>query len=67
MGEWETARTSQNFIQVMLSVCPNRAVKCLLARKVGHFHQAKADRLLSVPSESFTVTIQAKVEAAGLS
>ena len=43
MGEWETARTSQNFIQVMLSVCPNRAVKCLLAREVGHFHHAKAD------------------------
>lgn len=43
MGEWATARTVQDFIQVMLPVGTNRAVKCPLAREEGRFHQAKAD------------------------
>lgn len=44
MGEWETARTSQNFIQIVVPVCPNRAMKRLLAREDGCSYQAEADR-----------------------
>lgn len=44
MGEWETARTSQNFIQIVVPVCPNRAMKWLLAREDGCSHQAEADQ-----------------------
>lgn len=39
-GEWETARTSQNFIQIVVPVCPNRAMKRLLAREDGCSCQA---------------------------
>lgn len=38
IGEWGTAKTRKDFIQVMLPVHPNGAPKHLLARG-GRFHQ----------------------------
>lgn len=37
VGEWGTAKTSSNFIQVMIPVHPNGDTKHLLAREEGLF------------------------------
>lgn len=59
--EWGTAKTSSNFIQVMIPVHPNGAMKHLLARGEGLFPPRQRQvYLVSVRCESFTMMYEPK-------